>query len=300
MKDWLLNNWFEIIAVIVASSTIPAVIKTLQQIIAVLRKKRFEKVLAKITKDNDVNFLVEPTGLAKTVEDATKKEIASVESARDAEIHRLKEELKNRDENQTRAKRIFDQLIKRAEDNANKKIQQIESEKEEFLKNLEIQSIQTENLKGSKGYFKLSKFHAWFSFGFSIAACSLGLVLVSVAAYYAIAEQNYDLMIAPGIGAALANFIAATVFWVHNKSARQLNRYYDSLHEIEVFLSSTKIIEKIASEEKRDAAYTKVIDELFNIQKIKAAKPEKYVPPDKVEKKSEETPSAPKPNSKEG
>ena len=134
-----------------------------------------------------------------------------------------------------------------------------------------IRSKQIENFEGSTEYFRISKFHVRFSFAFSIAACIGGFVLLSIAVSLAMANQDFKSALIPTIGATIAEFIAATVFWVHRKSAEQLNRYYDSLHEIEVFLSTMDVIDQISSEN-RDAAYQKVLDELFNIQKIKAEK----------------------------
>jgi len=217
------------------------------------------------------------------LEAATEKQIASVESARDAEIERLKGELKNKDESQSREKKSFEQQMKKVEEDAKKKIQQIEADKEDFIKSLEIQDIQTKNLRGSTEYFEISKYHAKASFVISVIACFVGLALLAIAAVFAIKEQDFRVGIMPAIGGAVANFIAATVFWVHNKSAQQLNRYYDSLHEIEVFLSSVKVIEKISTKEKQDEAYAKILDELFNIQKIKAAKPAKHDKPNDKE-----------------
>jgi len=134
-----------------------------------------------------------------------------------------------------------------------------------------IGDILLKNCEDSGEYFKLSLSHAKFSFWFSIVACSLGLIGVGLAVWQAFVMHNIQAALIPTIGAVIAEFIAATVFWVHRKSANQLNRYYDSLHEIEVFLSTIDVIQ-LMSWEKQDDAYQRVLDELFHIQKIKAEK----------------------------
>ena len=141
-----------------------------------------------------------------------------------------------------------------------------------------IYGIQNRTLERTDDYFKISLDHAKKSFYFSVMACALGLVLLCFAVVLAIFQRDFKVAIIPAIGATIADFIAATVFWVHHKSAQQLNRYYDSLHEIAIFHSSMDVIELISDEEKKNAAYDKIIDELFNIQKIKAALPAKHDP----------------------
>jgi len=194
-----------------------------------------------------------------------------------AKIQELETELEKKqkvlEDHSTREKKTTDEQ-KREIDAINKELQKYKDE----LNDLEIFRIQIDNLRGSTDYFRISKRHANASFIISVIACFVGLGLLTVAAVFAIQREDFRVAIVPAIGGAVANFIAATVFWVHNKSAQQLNRYYDSLHEIEVFLSSTKIIDKISTADNRDAAYQKVLDELFNIQKIKAAKPGKHDP----------------------
>ena len=174
--------------------------------------------------------------------DKTILKVSYLEASRDAEIKRLENEL---EENKKDQSRLADDLEQEYSQRIAAVKQEKENEIEKIKKDLEIELIQIDNIKGSKDYFKISKYHAKFSFGFSIVACAVGLLLLAAAVILVIARQDYQVAIVPAVGAALANFIAATVFWVHRKSAEQLNRYYDSLHEVEVFLSSAKIIEKI-------------------------------------------------------
>ena len=50
----------------------------------------------------------------------------------------------------------------------------------------------------------------------------------------------------------ISELISGTVFWVHNKSALQLNHYYDALHENEKFLSAVNIADKLSPEKKEE------------------------------------------------
>ena len=174
----------------------------------------------------------------------------------------------------------YEQRINELEQNKNvqeQEIRRLKDEKDAFFAKNKLRLIQLENVGGSQEYFRISKFHVRLSFVFSIIACAIGLLLLVAAVFRSIANQDFKSALIPTISATVAELIAATVFWVHRKSAEQLNHYYDSLHEIEVFLSTMDVIDQISSEN-RDAAYQKVLDELFNIQKIKAAKPGKHAP----------------------
>jgi len=172
--------------------------------------------------------------------------------------------------------------------------QQEEARRAEYYKILEeegksiTRTIQVKNMEGTADYFTISKAHVRFSFGFSIFACIVGLAFLGIAVYRAMTDKSFESALIPTIGGAVAEFIAATVFWVHRKSAEQLNRYYDSLHEIEVFLSTTDMVNELSTPEKKDEAILMTLRRLYEVQSIKAAKPDKYVP------------SATKPTTKEG
>ncbi|MCL2494418.1 MAG: hypothetical protein FWE98_02015 [Oscillospiraceae bacterium] len=159
--------------------------------------------------------------------------------------------------------------------------QEIDALKQQ-IQDLDLQRLQMKNLRGAKAYFRISKWHANLSFAFSSLACIGGLVAIGYG-IWAATKKDTDAVIIATVGSAVSAFITATFFWMHRKSTTQLNRYYDSLHEVEVFLSTVDIIRRISTIEKQDEAYAKVIDELFNIQKIKAAKPAKHDKPNDKE-----------------
>ena len=118
--------------------------------------------------------------------------------------------------------------------------------------------LMLKNFKESKEYFSISKNQAKSSFRLSVASCAIGMMLLVASAVLALLIERIEPAIITVISGAIAELIAATVFWVHNKSALQLNHYYDALHENEQFLSAVNVVDKI-SEDKRDEVYTEII-----------------------------------------
>jgi len=157
-----------------------------------------------------------------------------------------------------------------------REIQQDESKRrEKYYEALEkdgksiTREIQLKNLEGTADYFRISKFHVRVSFGFSVFSCIVGLVFLGIAVFQALSDASFEAALIPAIGGAVTEFVAVTIFWVHRKSAKQLNRYYDSLHEIEVFLSTTDMIDQLSTPEKKDEAIMLTLSELYQVQKIK-------------------------------
>ena len=60
------------------------------------------------------------------------------------------------------------------------------------------------------------------------------------------------------VSGTVSELISGTIFWVHSKSALQLNHYYNALHENEKFLSAVNIADKL-SDEKREEIYIEII-----------------------------------------
>ena len=52
------------------------------------------------------------------------------------------------------------------------------------------------------------------------------------------------------VGETITELIAGIVLVIHNKSALQLNYYYDALHENEKFLSAINLVDKLEDTEK--------------------------------------------------
>ena len=69
------------------------------------------------------------------------------------------------------------------------------------------------------------------------------------------------------ISGAITELIAGTIFWLHNKSALQLNHYYDALHENEKVLLAINLTNTLSSEE-RESMCKEIIRTQIYKQKI--------------------------------
>lgn len=107
-------------------------------------------------------------------------------------------------------------------------------------------------------YFTISKSQAKSSYRFSIITCIVGILMLGIAIYGAVVINNLQLTIIGTASGAITEVISGTVLWIHNKSALQLNYYYDALHENEKFLSAVNIADKL-SEDKKEEMYIEII-----------------------------------------
>lgn len=114
-------------------------------------------------------------------------------------------------------------------------------------------------------YFKISKIQSKFSFYFSIVSSVVGFIVVIIAASGIVIFKSLGISIIAAVSGALTEIISGIVLWIHNKSALQLNYYYDSLHENEKFLSAVNIADKL-SEEKKEDMYIEIIRKQIDIQ----------------------------------
>lgn len=112
-------------------------------------------------------------------------------------------------------------------------------------------------------YFKISKSQAKASFWFSVISCFLGAIALAIGIYSIAVLKDISISIISLISGSISELISGTVFWVHNKSALQLNHYYDALHENEKILSAINIADKL-SDEKREKALIEIIHKLID------------------------------------
>lgn len=123
----------------------------------------------------------------------------------------------------------------------------------------DILELMLANMKEIKDYYVLSKMQAKNSFGLAVTMCIMGFILmgISVAAAF-FNSGNLISTIVPAIGAAIVEIIAGTSLFVYRKSLDQLNRYYNSLHSNERFLSMVNIVSKVSGD-KQDDVYIEII-----------------------------------------
>ena len=96
-------------------------------------------------------------------------------------------------------------------------------------------------------YFSISKSQAKSSYWFSVCSCIAGIIMLFAAVFF-ILSGSLDYAVLGLIGATVTEVLSGTVLWIHNKSALQLNHYYDALHENEKFLSAITIADKLPSD----------------------------------------------------
>lgn len=117
-------------------------------------------------------------------------------------------------------------------------------------------------------YFKISKSQAKSSFWFSVISCIVGMGALAIGIYGIVILKDVSVSVISLISGSISELISGTVFWVHNKSALQLNHYYDALHENEKFLSAVNIADKLSAE-KREEVLVEIIHKQINSESSK-------------------------------
>lgn len=116
------------------------------------------------------------------------------------------------------------------------------------------------NMREIKEYYFLSKNMAKKSFNLSMLMCVLGfLTIASSIIFLFFTDINFIEALIPIIGGTIVEIIAGTSLVVYNKSLEQLNKYYDSLHNNEKFLSLVNLVDKL-SDDKKDEVYIDIIN----------------------------------------
>ncbi|WP_300346103.1 TRADD-N-associated membrane domain-containing protein [uncultured Oscillibacter sp.] len=154
-------------------------------------------------------------------------------------------------------------LIKNTNSEKNKKEINEAKNSEELLNGSDILAEMLKNHIEIKEYFRISKNQSKFSFYFSIVSSVVGIIVVIIAASGIATFKGISIIAA--LCGAITEIISGIVLWIHNKSALQLNYYYDSLHENEKFLSAVNIADKL-SEGKKEDMYIEIIRKQIDIQ----------------------------------
>ena len=124
--------------------------------------------------------------------------------------------------------------------------------------NKDIIALMLKNNDEITDYFKISKSQARSSFLFSVIICIVGIAALFAGIYGIVAINDVSVSVISLISGAISEVISGTIFWLHNKSALQLNHYYDALHENEKFLSAISIADKLG-DEKREEMLVEII-----------------------------------------
>lgn len=95
----------------------------------------------------------------------------------------------------------------------------------------------------------------WTAIGFSV----VGFILFSVAVYTAIIRGDVNATIPAAVGGAIAELLAHTVLNMYRTSVEQLNHYHRALHEDQRFLANVGVVERLSTDDRRDALYRDII-----------------------------------------
>lgn len=106
---------------------------------------------------------------------------------------------------------------------------------EELMNGSDILAEMLKNHIEIQEYFQISKNQSKFSFYFSIVSSVVGIIVVIIAASGIVIFKSLGISIIAAVSGAITEIISGIVLWIHNKSALQLNYYYDSLHVNENF-----------------------------------------------------------------
>lgn len=131
----------------------------------------------------------------------------------------------------------------RKQNKENSKADSIEADKD-------IIALMLKNNDELTEYFKISKTQSRWSFWISTVACISGIVILGITIYSVVILKQTDIAVVGVISGAITELIAGTIFWLHNKSALQLNHYYDALHENEKVLLAINLTNTLSSQER--------------------------------------------------
>lgn len=135
------------------------------------------------------------------------------------------------------------------------------NKREQISENKDIIALMLKNNDETTDYFKISKRQAQSSFWFSIIACIIGIITICLSLYAIFEINDIQFAVISIVGGTVTELIAGTVLVIHNKSALQLNYYYDALHENEKFLSAINLADKLENSDK-----TKMYMEIIKAQ----------------------------------
>ncbi len=155
----------------------------------------------------------------------------------------------------TREEKSVEEIEKKYEDIKNSVI----TENSISEKNTDILELMLANMREINDYYVLSKTQAQNSFTLAVAMCIIGILLMGVSIFATFFySSNVISAVIPAVGAAIVEVIAGTSLNVYKKSLSQLNRYFNSLHSNERFLSIVNIVSK-ASPDVQDDMYYEII-----------------------------------------
>lgn len=133
----------------------------------------------------------------------------------------------------------------------------IKSERDEREK--DVLELMLNNNKEIAEYFEISKKQEKFSYIISVGCAIVGVAMLIVSIGAVFLNERIETTIITAVSGAITELVSGIVLWIHNKSAMQLNFYYNSLHENEKFLSAIKMTDRIEDKDKKEQMYEEII-----------------------------------------
>lgn len=126
----------------------------------------------------------------------------------------------------------------------------------------DILALMLSNMEEIREYYLISKRQATLAFGLSVAFC-----LAGIAGFVAVLLQfdslNSEIISTGIVSSSFSELFAATALLIHRSTLKQLNIYYNSLHENERFLSIVNLANQLP-EEKRTDTFITIISSLLD------------------------------------
>lgn len=132
-----------------------------------------------------------------------------------------------------------------------------ENEKER-IERQDVLAFMQNNTKEIKEYFQISKKQERVSYYVSIICAIFGFFMLLGAVFAVFLDSGIETTVISIVSGSITEVISGIVLWIHNKSAMQLNYYYDALHENEKFLSAINLADKL-EDEKKEQMYMEII-----------------------------------------
>lgn len=152
-------------------------------------------------------------------------------------------------------------------------VEKLEVRKDIYLKFLNVQSntpnyfdsLVRINIENLEAYYSLVKKHTSQSFKMALLVSIVGFFLIAIGLVIGFkSEEKLIGYISAGSGV-LTEFISGVLFYLYNKTVRQLKEYHDSLIGVQNILLSFKLIEGISEEKIKAEMMLKMVE--FLVQK---------------------------------
>lgn len=108
-------------------------------------------------------------------------------------------------------------------------------------------------------YFEISKKQEKFSYRVSMACAIIGAIILFSSIGAIVFNKGIEITVVTIISGSITELVSGVVLWIHNKSAMQLNFYYNSLHENEKVLSAINMVDRIEDKDKKQQMYEEII-----------------------------------------